>query len=170
MGWPKLKMILEKGFTLVEGLVSITLFLIVTGSGFVIFSRYSQPYTMEAEALKIQGNLNEAFVKATQAMCFDTSQPHKFGICFDDSSYVLFTTLSDWNGRDQRYSQQYNLPVGFNFVSHYFPNACNGAESHAVIFSAVTGTVSVDGSVQLEDSSGARMEISVSKTGLVEIN
>lgn len=140
---------MKKGFTLIEVLLTIAIFSLLI-------------YLASSSLIKIQNSslLNDnlwqagSILRETQSRAVSgeaTESSHfRFGVLFNQDFYQEFTTLSDFAGRRQIYDLTNNLPSALAFVDFNLPDTCLQAND-CIIFSAIEGTPSSDGSISLEN-------------------
>ena len=137
------------GFTLIEILLTMGIFSLLI-------------YLASSSLMKIQKSrlLNDklwqtaSIIRETQSRAVSgeaTESSHfRFGVLFDQDFYQEFATLSDFAGRLQIYDLINDLPSSLRFVDFNLPDNCL-QPNDCIIFSAIEGTPSANGSISLEN-------------------
>lgn len=151
----------KNGFTLIEMVLVIGLFMIVMSSTALVFSNFVVKQELNDNVQRLTHNLRKA-----QANALIRAKDSKWGVFFDDTEgqekFVFFKGSSF--GEDQDYDQVVELSKGVDFGSI----ALNGG-SDEVVFNKETGETDDFGSIEIEDDNGS-YTISINSLGQIEVN
>ena len=151
------------GFTLVEVLVVICIFVLLLGLPMAFFWGIGRGDALEAQAREVVAVLHEAQTNTISGRSQDGQQPTNFGIYFGTTYYDVFSG-SSYSANDPK-NQRNDLPSGITFSQIQLPN-------NEVIFAKVTGQVSNFDVNQksltlLENNTGKAKHITIVKVGSI---
>lgn len=153
----------NKGFSLIETLLVVSLMAILFGLGTIVYSSVIGRDQLGAEAQKLSALIFEARTKTINGFSLGTVTAFNFGIYFGDNFYVLFPGLT-YNPNETR-NQRFSLSPGVIFKTVAFTD-------RVLIFEKINGQVGnfdpEKNYVVLSDSKSNREKrISISRLGVV---
>ncbi len=146
------------GFTLIEILIVIGIFLIISSIVFFSFSNLNKVQALDKSAMSVASVLEEA-----RSLTLSSKDSSQYGVFFDDDEVVLFKG-EDYDPNEIVKTVSLNPLVE---ISEIF-----GGDADEVVFERLTGKASEEGLVvvSLKSDSEVQKIIKVYLTGLVEIN
>lgn len=162
---------LQSGFTLVELIVAIGVFVLLATLGILTLIRSQQKSSLESEKNKIVATINEAQGRGIMGDEAGTNETTNFGIYFQQDRYTLFrgTTFVP----DDDYNFLTILGRNIRFSSIDLPSNCV-ANNDCVIFKKRSGEVKDfdqnHNTLQVQaTSSGEEITISINKLGVANV-
>ncbi len=138
----------KSGFTLIEILIVMSLLIAV---GFVLaFADFDiwRGYNFRGECDLVISILQKARSQSINNICLGTSctdgKPH--GVYIQSNKYTIFQG-NDWNNRDDVFDEDYEASSNINSA---------GSTITEVVFSQLSGDVSVEGEIVLNEINGFR--------------
>lgn len=148
---------MNKGFTLVEILVSLSVLAIISGIVMFSFSSVNSSGALERSASDVVSALNQA-----RSQTLSSKDNSIYGVRFEESEVIIFRE-SFSAGNSENVSVTLTSPVSLSEVSL----AGGGSE---VLFERFTGKVAAHGTVTLSGSASSTKVITIYETGLFETN
>ncbi len=104
------------GFSMVELMISIGIFMLITGILLANFPSFSSKISLENLAYEIALSIREAQIYGLSVKQFGTGGfDYGYGIHFDNTDYNSFILFADINA-NQKYDSAINLNLSVNFL------------------------------------------------------
>lgn len=142
----------QKGFSLLEIIITIAIVLILSAVGLSALSNYNKKQSLKANADTVLSVLSEARAKTTAS-----DGGSRYGVHFEESKVVLFREAYVAGAADN---------AEFNIVGPVKIGSINIAGGNDVLFKKISGETDNNGSIVISLNDGSdSVEIDVEKTG-----
>lgn len=157
----------NRGFTLIESLISFALLFIIFGLIYTNLGAFSPANNVAIEATRVISVLEEAYFKALQSKTLEGNEAYSWGVCFNSNVYKVFATKTNYAERNQLYDEIYLPEKEVTFSDFLLPNDCESGTANAVIFSRGSGYVTSSGSFVVVNGANTKT-VTINQIGLVE--
>lgn len=152
----------QKGITLVEIVVIITIAAMVLTITTISFFRFRQSFYFDSMLNSIVESVNYAKLKSKTGKLNEEDTRISYGVVFDSDKYIVFE--GDSFDPDDENNNEYEIPVGFSLDV-----VCTPADNGTIVFDPIIGETANTCVVNiLNSSSDVLGRVQIDRTGISE--